>query len=147
VFICLIYDVIMIVQKIITLPEYRRGFHLITSSIEKQLPGLPSKGLLNLFIQHTSAGLTINENADPSVRDDFKSFINRLVPDADRIFSHTLEGDDDMAAHIKSSLFGLSLTIPISNNRLCLGTWQGIYLCEFRDHGGQRSIIITITGE
>jgi secondary thiamine-phosphate synthase enzyme len=137
----------MIVQKVIMLPEYRRGFHLVTSVIEQNLPDLPSKGLLNLFIQHTSAGLAINENADPSVRHDLRSFIDRLVPDADRIFSHTLEGDDDMAAHIKSSLFGQSLTIPISNHRLCLGTWQGIYLCEFRDYGGQRSVIITITGE
>jgi secondary thiamine-phosphate synthase enzyme len=137
----------MVLQKEISLPEFRRGFHLITTTIVQKLPDLPKTGLLNLFIQHTSAGLTINENADPSVRHDFRSFIDKMVPDGDRIFSHTLEGDDDMPAHIKSSLFGQSLTIPISNHRLCLGTWQGIYLCEFRDYGGSRNIIITIIGE
>ena len=137
----------MVLQKEISLPEYRRGFHLITTAIVQKLPDLPKTGLINLFIQHTSAGLAINENADPSVRNDFRSFIDRLVPDGDRIFSHTLEGDDDMPAHIKSSFFGQSLTIPIYNHRLCLGTWQGIYLCEFRDYGGSRNIIVTVIGE
>jgi len=137
----------MLFQKHISLPSYNRGFHLITRIIEKELPELPKSGILNLFIQHTSAALAINENADPSVRYDFKSFIERLVPDDIHLFSHTLEGSDDMPAHIKSSLFGQSLTIPIINHRLGLGTWQGIYLCEFRNYGGSREIIITIIGE
>lgn len=134
----------MITQKEITLPEFKRGFHLITNLINNNLPDLPETGLLNLFIKHTSAALAINENADPSVRQDFNSFSNKLVPDGDRIFSHTLEGADDMPAHIKSSLYGQSLTIPISRHRLNLGTWQGIYLCEFRDYGGSRNVVITV---
>ncbi len=134
-------------QKLITLPQQPRGFHLITSAIEKHLPVLPKTGLLNVFIQHTSAALAINENADPSVRYDFKSFTDKLIPDGHSIFSHTLEGDDDMPAHIKSSIFGQSLTIPIANHKLALGTWQGIYLCEFRNYGGPRTIVITIFGE
>jgi secondary thiamine-phosphate synthase enzyme len=136
----------MVFQKEITLPEFQRGFHLITNIIQKNLPDLPEKGLVNLFIQHTSVALAINENADPSVRTDFKSFFNRLVPDGDRIFTHTLEGSDDMAAHIKSSVFGQSLNIPVTNSRLNLGTWQGIYLCEFRNYGGPRNIVITVIG-
>jgi secondary thiamine-phosphate synthase enzyme len=134
----------MITQKEITLPEFKRGFHLITNLINNNLPDLPETGLLNIFIKHTSAALAINENADPSVRHDFNSFSNKLVPDGDRIFSHTLEGADDMPAHIKSSLYGQSLTIPISRHRLNLGTWQGIYLCEFRDYGGSRNVVITV---
>ena len=101
---------------------------------------MPATGVLNIFLQHTSAAITINENADPSVRRDFNSFFNKLIPDGDPIFSHTLEGDDDMSAHIKSSLLGQSLTIPITNGRLNLGTWQGIYLCEFRDIPSPRNI-------
>jgi secondary thiamine-phosphate synthase enzyme len=134
----------MIVQKEITLPEFNRGFHLITNFILKNLPELPVTGLLNIFIQHTSVALAINENADPAVRMDFNSFINKMVQDGDKIFTHTLEGNDDMAAHIKSSLFGQSINIPITRHALNLGTWQGIYLCEFRNYGGKRNIILTI---
>lgn len=128
----------------IQLPHYSRGFHLITQKITSQLPTLPESGLLVLFIKHTSAALTINENADPSVRDDFESFFNRLVPDGAPYFTHIYEGTDDMSAHIKSSLLGTSVTIPIKNHRLNLGTWQGIYLCEFRDGGYARKLSITI---
>lgn len=128
----------------IQLPHYPRGFHLVTQCIISQLPKLPENGLLVLFIKHTSAALTINENADPSVRDDFNSFFNRLVPDGASYFTHTDEGSDDMSAHIKSSLIGSSVTIPIKNYRLNLGTWQGIYLCEFRDGGYARKLSITI---
>ena len=134
----------MIVQKEITLPEFNRGFHLITNLILRNLPELPVTGLLNIFIQHTSVALAINENADPAVRMDFNSFINKMVQDGDKIFTHTLEGNDDMAAHIKSSLFGQSINIPITHHALNLGTWQGIYLCEFRNNGGKRNIILTI---
>ena len=134
----------MIVQKEITLPEFNRGFHLITNLILRNLPELPVAGLLNIFIQHTSVALAINENADPAVRMDFNSFINKMVQDGDKIFTHTLEGNDDMAAHIKSSLFGQSINIPITHHALNLGTWQGIYLCEFRNNGGKRNIILTI---
>lgn len=136
----------MVTQKEIVLPEFRRGFHLITNLIERNLPELPATGLLNIFIQHTSVALAINENADPSVRSDFNCFMNRLVPDGDSIFSHTLEGNDDMPAHIKSSFFGQSLNIPISHHKINLGTWQGIYLCEFRDYGGPRNIVLTVIG-
>lgn len=134
----------MIEQSKIILPEYRRGFHLITKTIEQQLPSLPEKGLLNLLLKHTSAAITINENADPSVRFDFEQVFNRLVPENQAFYTHTLEGSDDMPAHIKSSLLGQSLTIPITNHRLNLGTWQGIYLCEFRDSGGPRELVLTI---
>jgi secondary thiamine-phosphate synthase enzyme len=134
----------MVTQKEITLQQFNRGYHIITDKIINEIGLLPEKGLLNLFIKHTSAALTINENADPSVTFDFERFLNRLVPDGDSIFEHTIEGNDDMPAHIKSSLFGQSLTIPITNHSLNLGTWQGIYLCEFRNHGGKRKIVITI---
>ena len=134
----------MIDQFKITLPEYRRGYHLITRVIEQQLPALPEKGLLNILIKHTSAAISINENADPSVRADFEQIMNRLVPENQSFYTHTLEGADDMPAHIKSSLLGQSLTIPITNRRLNLGTWQGIYLCEFRDYGGPRELVLTI---
>jgi len=134
----------MIQQKEIILPAFNRGYHIITHLITKELGNLPEKGLLNIFIKHTSAALTINENADPSVLDDFESFTNKLIPDGDNVFTHTMEGPDDMAAHIKSSTYGQSLNIPITNNRLNLGTWQGIYLCEFRNRGGNRKIVITI---
>lgn len=134
----------MIQQKTIYLPSYRRGFHLVTGNIVDQLGDLPVCGMVNLLLQHTSAALTINENADPDVRHDFEAFINKLIPENHPVYQHTLEGPDDMPAHIKSSLFGVSITLPISNHTLNLGTWQGIYLCEFRNHGGQRKIIATI---
>jgi len=136
----------MLTQKEITLPEFKRGFNLITGIIERNLTDLPATGLLNIFIKHTSAALAVNENADPSVRHDFNSFVNKLVPEGDRLYTHTLEGDDDLPAHIKSSLFGQSLNIPITNKRLNLGTWQGIYLCEFREYGGARNLVLTIIG-
>jgi len=128
----------------IQLPHYNRGFHLVTRDIVSRLPELPENGLLFLFIKHTSAALTLNENADPSVRHDFNTFFKKLVPDGASYFTHTLEGDDDMSAHIKASLLGSSVTIPIKNHRLNLGTWQGIYLCEFRDGGDSRRLSITI---
>lgn len=128
----------------IQLPHYNRGFHLVTRDIVSRLPELPESGLLFVFIKHTSAALTLNENADPSVRHDFNTFFNKLVPDGTAYFTHTLEGDDDMSAHIKASLLGSSVTIPIKNHRLNLGTWQGIYLCEFRDSGDSRRLSITI---
>lgn len=134
----------MIEQVEITLPAYSRGFHLITRVIEQNMPKLPDKGLVNILIKHTSAAITINENADPSVRTDFSRVFDRLVPENQSYYTHTLEGADDMPAHIKSSLLGPTLTIPVTNNRLNLGTWQGIYLCEFRDHGGPRNLVITI---
>src|SRR6056297_2037250 len=115
-----------------------RGFHLITRQIENELGQLPEKGLVHLFMRHTSAGLTINENADPSVRTDFETFINHLIPENFRGFTHTMEGSDDMPAHLKSSLIGNEITIPVRNGRLDMGTWQGIYLCEFRNHTGSR---------
>lgn len=128
----------------IQLPHYPRGFHLITRDIQPHLPELPESGLMVVFIKHTSAALTLNENADPDVRKDFNSFFNRLVPDGTSYFIHTLEGPDDMSAHIKASLLGASVIIPIKNHRLNLGTWQGIYLCEFRDGGDSRRLSITI---
>ena len=128
----------------IRLRPYSRGFHLITNEIEKQLVNLPKTGLVHLFLNHTSAGLTINENADPSVREDFARFIDTLIPERLALYSHTFEGDDDMPAHIKASLFGTELTIPVLDGRLKMGTWQGVYLCEFRNHGGSRSITITV---
>jgi len=134
----------MIHQVRIALPKYTRGMHLITDVVIDKLPPLPEKGLLNLFIQHTSAALTINENADPSVRVDLDEFFNRIVPENQSWFTHTMEGADDMPAHIKTSTIGFSLQIPICNGMLCLGTWQGIYLCEFRNRAGSRSIVATI---
>ena len=131
----------------ITLTPKPNGFHLVTGEIVRQLPELPKVGLLNLFIKHTSAALTINENADPDVRVDMKSIFDRLVREREPYYLHTMEGDDDMPAHAKASIIGPSLTIPISDGRLNLGTWQGIYLCEFRDYGGSRKVVATITGE
>ncbi|MDA3867319.1 MAG: secondary thiamine-phosphate synthase enzyme YjbQ [Salinivirgaceae bacterium] len=128
----------------IRLKPRSRGFHLITNEIENQLMDLPKEGLAHLFLNHTSAALTINENADPTVRDDFEQFINDLVPEDYPEFLHTMEGPDDMPAHIKSSIFGTELTIPVQNGRLLMGTWQGIYLCEFRNAGGARSITATV---
>lgn len=123
------------------------GFHLITTEILSNLTNLPNVGILNLFIKHTSAALAINENADPDVRIDMKSIFDRLVKEGEPYYEHVMEGLDDMPAHAKSSIIGNSLTIPITNGRLNLGTWQGIYLCEFRDYGGARKIVATICGE
>ena len=134
----------MIWQKEISLPVFKPGFHLITGLILRELDELPEMGLLHILIKHTSAALTINENADPSVRTDLESYTNKLVPENEPYFTHTLEGSDDMPAHIKSSFFGQSVTIPISNHQLNLGTWQGIYLCEFRKHGGSRKLVLTV---
>ena len=134
----------MIQQIEITLPEYVRGFHLITDEVLRSLKDLPKAGILHLFIKHTSAGLTINENADPTVRVDFASSFDRLIKEREPFYKHTIEGDDDMPAHIKASLVGFSVTIPITNHRLNLGVWQGIYLCEFRNQGGKRDLIATI---
>ncbi|HNY09088.1 MAG TPA: secondary thiamine-phosphate synthase enzyme YjbQ [Tenuifilaceae bacterium] len=133
----------MIQQVEFALPKFPIGFHLITELVVKKLPALPETGMANIFIKHTSAALTINENADYTVRKDFQKFISTLVPFSNT-YEHTLEGEDDMTAHIKSSLLGQSVWIPISNGELNLGTWQGIYLCEFRNHGGNRKLVITI---
>lgn len=129
------------------LQSRRRGFHLITGEILRNLPPLPKVGLLHLFIKHTSAGLSINENADPDVRVDMESIFNHLIKEREPYYQHTLEGADDMPAHAKSSIIGTSVTIPLTNGKLNLGTWQGIYLCEFRDYGGNRRIVATISGE
>ncbi|MEZ5523651.1 MAG: secondary thiamine-phosphate synthase enzyme YjbQ [Pseudomonadales bacterium] len=139
----------MWVQKVITLKARSRGFHLVTEEILTQLPELRDfkVGLAHLFIQHTSASLTINENADPTVRQDFESHINQMVPENAPYYRHTLEGPDDMPAHLKSSLMGCSVTLPISNGRFNLGTWQGVYLGEHRDYGGARRIVITLQGD
>ena len=134
----------MIVQFEITLPEYKRGFYLITGKISEYLKDLPDTGLLHILLKHTSAALSLNENADPSVRVDFETIFNKLVPENQVSYTHTLEGSDDMPAHIKSSIIGQSLTIPITHGKLNLGTWQGIYLCEFRNHGGRRNMVLTI---
>ncbi len=139
----------MWIQSNINLASYPRGFHLITDEIEQQLPDLKkiSIGMLHLFIQHTSASLTLNENADPTVRSDMEQHFNHFVPERAKYYIHTYEGDDDMPAHIKASLLSSSVTIPINNGQLALGTWQGIYLGEHRNHGGKRRIIATIQGE
>lgn len=136
----------MVRQAEILLNPHARGFHLITREIMRQLPPLPETGLLHLFIQHTSAGLTINENADPDVQTDLEAIFNHLVREREPYYIHTLEGDDDMPAHAKTSLVGCSLTIPITRGRLNMGIWQGIYLCEFRNRGGSRKIVATIIG-
>ena len=129
------------------LQSRRRGFHLITGEILRNLPPLPEVGLLHLFIKHTCAGLSINENADPDVRMDMESIFNHLVKEREPYYQHTLEGNDDMPAHAKSSIIGTSVTIPITNGKLNLGTWQGIYLCEFRDYGSNRQMVATISRE
>jgi len=134
----------MITQQHISLPAFPRGFHLITDLVREALPELPETGLLNVFILHTSAGLTINENADPDVRVDYETIFNRLVPENDPAYTHTIEGPDDMPAHVKSTLAGSSVTIPITNGKLHLGTWQGIFLCEFRNRGGSRKLVLTV---
>lgn len=136
-------------QTSLRLSSRPRGFHLITEDVIAALPMLSDMrhGLLHVFIQHTSASLTINENADPTVREDFESHFNQMVPENAPYYRHTYEGSDDMPAHLKASLLGPSLTIPVSEGRLALGTWQGIYLCEHRDHGGARQLILTLNGE
>lgn len=137
----------MIKQTEFTLKPRTRGFHLISNEIISQLPQLPKNGLLNLFVKHTSCGLCINENADPDVRTDMEGIFNHIVPENQPYFCHTLEGSDDMPAHAKSVISGVSLSIPITDGRLNLGTWQGIYLCEYRSYGGPRRIVATIIGE
>lgn len=137
----------MVQQIEITLQARKRGFHLVTDEIVRQLPALPAVGLVHLFVKHTSCGLTVNENYDPDVRSDLAAIFDRLVPERQPYYEHTLEGDDDMPAHAKSVLSGVSLTIPVTGGRLNLGTWQGIYLCEYRNHGGSRRLVATIIGD
>lgn len=136
-----------IVQKTMSL-KGRRGFHLVTEEIISKIPEIRNMqvGNLHVFIKHTSAGLTINENADPTVREDFETFVNDLVPEDYPHFIHTYEGPDDMPAHLKNSLIGSQLNIPITGGKLNLGTWQGIYFCEFRDNGGTRQLVLTAVG-
>jgi secondary thiamine-phosphate synthase enzyme len=136
-------------QKSITLSQKKRGFHLVTSEIARAIDGDTKiqKGICHVFIKHTSASLTINENADPTVRKDFETYFNKAVMENDPDYQHDTEGSDDMPAHIKASILGSSVTIPITNGKFALGTWQGIYLCEHRDHGDAREIVITVWGE
>lgn len=134
----------MIQQKEISLPHLHRGYHLITSFIEENVGDLPEKGLLHILVKHTSAGITINENADPTVRTDFEGFINKMIPENDPVYVHIYEGNDDMPAHLKSSVIGAEVTIPITNHRMNLGIWQGIYFCEFRNYGGSRRLVLTV---
>ncbi len=138
----------MWIQRTIRLSPRPRGFHLVTAEVLDALPELEevAVGMLHLLIQHTSASLALSENASPEVRDDFEAWFNRAVPERAEYWTHTLEGDDDMPAHIKAALLGSSLTLPLSDGRPALGTWQGIYLCEHRDHGGSRSLVATATG-
>jgi secondary thiamine-phosphate synthase enzyme len=139
----------MIIQKEFYLKERKRGFHLITDEILSNLPEIKEiqTGLLHVFIKHTSASLTINENADPTVRTDFESHFNKYVPENAPYYKHDTEGPDDMPAHIKASLLGSSVSIPVTNGDLNTGTWQGIYLCEHRNHGGRRKVVVTLSGE
>lgn len=136
-------------QTTLTLPAKPRGFHLVTREILAELPDLPQVrvGLLHVFVQHTSASLALNENASPDVRRDFERFFNRLAPDGAPYLEHTLEGPDDMPAHLKAAVLGSSLTLPVREGRLALGTWQGVYLCEHRDSGGVRTLVLTLHGE
>ncbi len=135
-------------QKELKLKPHARGFHLITGQILEQVPEIKeiNIGWIQIFIKHTSASLTINENADPSVRTDFESHMNEMVPEDAPYYIHTYEGSDDMPAHIKASLMGASVQVPISNGRLNMGIWQGVYLCEHRDHAGSRRLLVTILG-
>ncbi len=140
--------IIMMVKQIeISLSPRSRGIHIITDEILRHLPALPKSGLLNLHIKHTSAALAVNENADPDVRRDLTEIFNRLVPENAPYYLHTFEGSDDMPSHAKSVIVGSTLTLPITDRRLNLGTWQGVYLCEFRNYGGSRKIVATIIGE
>jgi len=136
------------IQKTIALSPKSRGFHIITNDVLENIPELKDlkTGILQLFIKHTSASLTINENADPTVRTDFESHFNMLAPENQSYYQHTFEGSDDMPAHLKASLLGSSVSIPITDGKLNLGTWQGIYLCEHRNRGSDRKLIITIQG-
>jgi secondary thiamine-phosphate synthase enzyme len=136
-------------QHEVVLESRPRGFHLVTDEVVRAVPELSDVrvGLMHVFIKHTSASLTVNENADPSVRRDFRTWFDRAVPDDADYFEHTAEGPDDMTSHIKSSLLGPSVTLPVSNGRLALGTWQGIYLCEHRERGGSRRLTVTLWGE
>ena len=136
-------------QHTFRLPAFKRGFHLVTQLIEQNVPELRqiNIGLAHVFMQHTSAGLTLNENADPTVRVDFESHFNQMVPENAPYYRHNYEGSDDMPAHIKASLLGSSVTVPVTNGRLNLGTWQGIYLCEHRNHASGRRITVTLHGE
>jgi len=139
----------MWLQREITLRPRPRGFHLVTDEVESALPELREVqvGLAHLFIRHTSASLTLNENASPDVRRDFESWFNAVVPENAPFWTHTIEGPDDMPAHIKASVLGPALTLPVSRGRFALGTWQGVYLCEHRDHGGARSLMVTVFDE
>lgn len=137
----------MILQREIKLAPRSKGLHLITGEVSRILPELPDKGIINLFLKHTSAALMLTENADPDVRKDLKEILDRVAPEGAPYYLHTAEGDDDMAAHAKTVMLGSSLTIPITDGYLNIGTWQGIFLCEFRDHGGPRDLVITIIGE
>ncbi len=136
-------------QKEIRLQPRVRGFHLITNEILNQLPEIKAFkiGMLNIFIKHTSASLSINENADPTVRQDFESYFNRAVPENEPYYKHLDEGSDDITAHLKASILGSSLNIPVTEGKLNVGIWQGVYLCEHRNHGGSRSLVVTIYGE
>ncbi len=139
----------MWIQKEILLNPRQRGFHLITDEVLKHLPEVQEieVGIMQVFIKHTSASLTINEDADPTVRDDFESHFNQMVPENAPYYQHTFEGPDDMPAHLKSSILGSSVSIPITDGKLNLGTWQGIYLCEHRNRGGSRKLVVTIQGK
>lgn len=143
------FEILMIIQQEIQLKAKSRGFHIVTDEIESKLNGLSEikKGIAHVFIKHTSASLSINENADPTVRTDFETFFNRTVPEDVSLYQHTYEGTDDMTSHIKSSILGSSVSIPVTNGRFNLGTWQGIYLCEHRNYGGARKIVVTVMGE
>lgn len=134
----------MIDQYQISLTPRKRGFHIITEEVMKHIGDLPEKGLFHLYIRHTSAGIMVNEDADPSVRVDFEQAFDRLAKEREPWYTHTVEGDDDMPAHIKAAFTGCSVTIPVVDHKLALGTWQGIYLCEFRNSGGSRKLIATI---
>jgi len=134
----------MVEQKEMILPLFERGFHLITRYVVKELGELPETGLLNVYIKHTSAGVSINENADPTVRQDFEKIFNQLVPENQPFYRHTIEGPDDMPAHAKAAMTGSSVTVPISRGKLNLGAWQGLYLCEFRNRGGKRKLVLTV---
>lgn len=134
----------MAIQFQFTLPAFPRGYHVITDLVEREIRNLPEVGMLHLFIKHTSAAITINEAADPDVLMDFESIFNHIVPENLPFLKHTIEGPDDMPAHIKAAMIGNSIQIPITDGRLNLGTWQGIYLCEFRNRGGARKLVATI---
>ena len=135
-------------QKEITIEPHPRGFHLITDAVRRQVPQIEeyAVGLAHVFIKHTSASLALNENADPTVRGDLERHFNQMAPEDQPYYRHTMEGSDDMPAHIKAVLLGASVTVPIKDGRLNLGTWQGIYLCEHRDHGGRRKLVVTLSG-